>query len=366
MARLGCLRGAGLVFVSVLLAGACSSSDGGASGLPLAELPQAYAAAACEAVTDCLGSVTAIFLNGQDCEDATRRSVDDLIEGIEDELDSGRIRYDGSRISSCLDALAGAGCGYGQVGDSADCLAGLDGVAKVGEECNFNAECEGTAYCKSNGSCPGTCARAEAEGGPCTSDSDCDPALECDEAGRECFTPGAAGDRCGGGTEPECGPGLFCLGANEDDGAPGTCRKLTEVLSAAKGAACNPVQGPLCAPDLHCAILAVVPAISAECREGVARDAACNAGFPDPCPPDQFCKAPQGTLTGTCTDRPSSGNPCASGPFGDAPDICAPGTVCDGGQCRSRQNLGGTCASDAVCFSEHCVDGRCALDGACE
>jgi hypothetical protein len=358
-------RGSGFLLLSVLLAGACGSSDAGDAGMSLEAVPGAYAAAACEAVTACLGSAVQLFLNGQDCEETTSRSVSDLLEGITDGLESGRVRYDGTHMAACLDALGAAGCDYDKVGDSPDCLAALDGTVEVGDDCDHSAECEGTAYCRSSGSCPGKCARAEAEGGACTADSDCDRALECDESRGECFTPASAGDRCGGGTEPECGPGLFCLGANDDDGTPGTCRRLTEVLSAREGAACDPALGPLCGPNLHCVILSVTPAITAECRKGAASGAACAVGFPDPCPVAEYCKAPQGTLKGTCTDRPGAGDPCAAGPFGDPADICAPGTVCDGGTCRTRQSLGGTCASDAVCLSEHCVARRCALDGGC-
>jgi hypothetical protein len=126
------------------------------------------------------------------------------------------------------------------------------------------------------------------------------------------------------------------------------------------------VEGPLCNPDLSCVILSVTPAIRAECRKAVSAGASCTVGFPDPCPSGNYCKAPQNTLDGTCTARPGDGVACASGPFGGDADICALDARCDGGTCRARQNLGGTCVTDAVCFSEHCVDGKCALDGACE
>jgi hypothetical protein len=364
--RSGGVSGAFFVLTSVLVAGACGSSDGDESGLAFDAIPEAYASAACSAFTACLGSLTDTFLNGQPCEESTLRTVTDQLEGIEPGIESGRIRYDGNKMAACLDALEAAGCNYDEIGASPVCLAAIDGTVKLGDDCDYNTECEGTAYCRSSGSCPGKCAAAQTEGGTCTSDTDCDPELECDEDKRECYAPGAAGDRCGGGTEPGCGAGLLCLGASEDDGTPGTCRLLTEVLSASEGAPCNPALGPLCGEDLYCAILAVTPTIRAECRAGVGAGASCAVGFPDPCNDDEYCKAPQGSLTGTCTDRPGAGNACAAGPFGDPPDICAPGTVCDGGTCRSRQNLGGTCAANGVCLSDNCVDGRCALDGACE
>ena len=160
---------------------------------------------------------------------------------------------------------------------------------------------------------------------------------------------------------------LFCLGEDEDQGQPGNCRTIDEAFSRGAGEPCL-VDAPLCQAALRCVIEGVdttTGSITARCGSPVASGAACKIAIPDMCQSGEYCAVAANALDGTCTRKPGAGSPCiARG--NDPPEICAPGTRCDGGQCRPRQKLGGSCQADAVCYSDHCSGGSCASAGACE
>lgn len=357
-----------LASLAATVAAACGSSSEEEPGGPaLAELPALYAAAACRALESCAGSGAELFLGGEDCETRVEESVADLVAALSPAFEAGTVRYRADRVEACLDALGAAGCGYDGVGREEVCLDALDGTVPVGGDCDSTEQCEGTAYCKSGAACPGTCAPAEPVGGACEAKNECATGLDCDKDSGKCFEPAAIGQPCGPGSAPGCGDGGFCLGADEEQARAGTCQRLAEVFVAKNGEACSPVDGPLCGPDLHCVITAATAAgLVASCQPGVAAGAACQIGFPDPCPASEFCQAPEGALAGTCTGRPVAAQACARGPFSKVAEVCGVGLRCDDGVCREPQPVGGTCAVDQVCLSEHCVGGRCALDGACE
>jgi hypothetical protein len=249
----------------------------------------------------------------------------------------------------------------------------LDGTVALGGDCSESLECQGAdTYCKAGGACPGRCAARESAGGPCGVNDDCAAGLRCDRdsANKEewvCYEPARPGDRCGGGTAPECEPGLICLGEDSDQGRSGNCRTTSEAFSGSSGDRCI-LDSPFCQADLRCVIESVDVAtgnITTRCGAPVASGAACKMAYPDVCPFDEYCAVPPQSLDGTCRPKPGAGQACAAR-GDDPPDICAPGTRCDGGQCRPRQRLGGSCQGGSVCYSELCLDGGCAPAGACE
>lgn len=358
------------VCVAMGLSVACGSSGddlrGSPQPLPIDELPARYAQAVCDSVRACWGDVFTILTGGESCEDNAETAVSEELGRLEEAIASGKVKYDGTRAEACFAEVAARGCS--DAGEPAACTEALDGTVAVGGECASSFECTGgDTYCKSEGTCPGRCAPRENAAGPCSTNDDCQPGLRCDRAIGRCFSPAGAGDRCGGGSEPECGAGFFCLGEDSDKGQPGNCRTFQEAFSGDSGEGCL-VDTPLCKANLRCIVEGVDTAtgnITTRCGPPVGSGAACKIAIPDMCPIDEYCAVPPEALDGRCTKKPGAGAACAAR-GDDPPEICASGTRCDGGQCRLRQKLGGSCQADAVCYSEHCRNGGCASASSCE
>jgi hypothetical protein len=349
---------------------ACGSSDddlgGSAQALPIDDLPARYAQALCESVRSCWGDVFAILTGGENCEDNTETAIGDELGRLDQAISNGKVKYDGTRAQACFDAVVANGCRDG--GEPAACTELLDGTIAVGGDCASDFECQGgDTYCKSSGSCPGRCAARESAGGPCSTNDHCQAGLRCDREVGRCFAPAGAGDRCGGGSEPECGAGLFCLGEDKDKSQPGNCRTISESFSGDSGEGCF-FGAPLCKADLRCIVEGVDTAtgnITTRCGTAASSGAACKIAIPDMCPTGEYCAVPPQMLDGRCTKKPGAGAACAA-QGDDPPEICASGLRCDGAVCRSRQKLGGSCQADAVCYSEHCESGGCVSANACE
>jgi len=281
---------------------------------------------------------------------------------IEQSIAAGKIRYDGTKIQACLDKIHELGCVTG--GEPAECAEAVDGTVAIGGECAMSDECAGDTYCKHGAACPGQCAPKETAGGPCSRNSECAGDLKCSDATQRCFAPAGAGQDCNAG-QPDCQSPLFCVGSDENAGRPGKCRTLAEAFSVASGGSCL-LGAPFCTTDLRCAVESTAGSTPiTRCTAPVARGAACKLAYPDVCPGDQYCKIATGTTDGVCTAKPGNGQPCAQRTATDDP-ICAPNTRCDAGICRTRQKLGGSCQTSAVCYSENCIAGGCAPSGACE
>ena len=352
---------------------ACGSEDddGFVQSVPLQEVPAKYAGALCQAYSACLGPLAEIYLPGEDCVQRTTDMVEDGWGSIEAGVEAKRIKYDGTKLDKCIAELEARTCDELLEREPEACSAAFEGTVADGEDCSQSEECLGLAYCSFDGSCPGTCQARETTGGACKSDSQCASGLVCSKATERCVTPAGEGEPCGG-AEPECVPGFFCKGANEDDGTPGTCRGFDEVFAGGAGDACSITETQLCAPGFACGIDAVTAegVLEATCTAKVGSGDACQIAFPDMCPPDEYCNVPGGlpvTLEGTCTARPEAGEDCAAAtPFDMVGTICAPYARCDGGKCRALAGLGESCEGSAVCLSEHCQGGACVSGDACE
>jgi hypothetical protein len=350
---------------------ACGSSDDnfGGSGQSLAfdELPARYTKAFCDAARACWGDALEILTGGESCEERFETTLSEELAGVEGKIESGKIKYDGTRAQACLDAVAAGGCNDGS--EPAACTEMLDGTVASGSDCSSNLECKGSdTYCKSSGDCPGRCAPRESAGGPCSANDECEPGLRCDREAGRCFSPARAGDRCEGGTEPNCGEGLFCLGAENDSGQSGNCRTIDEAFSGGEGESCFFGGSPLCAGNLRCIVEGVDTTtgnILTRCGPQASSGAACKIAIPDMCPADEYCAVPRDALDGRCTKRPGAGAACAT-QGNEPPSICARGLACDGGQCRQRQRLGGSCQGNAGCYSDHCSSGGCVSANGCE
>jgi hypothetical protein len=353
---------------TLALASGCSSddSDAGGASVPLAEVPAKFADSACAALESCYGAEAEWLLGGESCVTNVTKQLEDALPSMEDSIAAGTVKYAGDKVEACLAEIRAQGCAFGEAIDGDACRAAIDGTVALGAGCQNDLECVGDAYCKSSGSCPGTCTAREAVGATCESDSQCQGGLACAVDTQRCYELAGAGDLCGGSEGTACGPGLFCIGQDEQSGKQGNCRALSEVLTAAAGASCDIQAGPLCASGVSCAIESFAGgSLVMSCMTEVASGAACKISFPDMCPDGEFCAVPANTVDGTCTKLPASGEACAVPPFETEPSLCGPYTRCEAGTCRERQATGASCQVDEVCLSETCVAGKCAADGAC-
>ncbi len=351
---------------------ACGSTTDGGGGtgesVPISEVPKLYAEASCSAVRKCLGEAVDVLLGGESCTANTEAAIADDLPRLEQGIEEGKITYDGEKVRACIDAIETAGCDLLDNSEPEACRDALTGTVASGGDCSLDAECQGESYCKSGGTCPGKCTSREQAGGACDRDSNCARGLACSEATSRCVKPSGPGASCGGGVEPDCSAGYFCIGEDETEGRTGNCRSVAEVFVGKDGEECSFDEGPFCAPDLNCVVDSIdleVGAVVTKCAKTAGAGGACKVGFPNPCPAGEYCKAEPDTFEGTCTKAPAAGEPCAAGPFDEEPSVCAPSTRCDGGTCRARQSLGGSCSTDDVCRSERCVEGACVSSGTC-
>jgi hypothetical protein len=151
------------------------------------------------------------------------------------------------------------------------------------------------------------------------------------------------------------------LGDDADTGMTGTCRPLSEALSAAVGETCDPGAGTLCVDGAFCALQSfdsVTMALGWTCVAAYAAGAPCKLAVPDACPSGQICDAEPatpGSFDGACVALPTAGPACRAASGSE----CAPGLVCDGGSCAAIGRLGVTCMTDEACASGKCTGGVC-------
>lgn len=363
------LVGISVLALGAFATGACGGdSDGGISGgksIPIEDLGPIYGDALCGVYERCSeGAPLDAFLNGEDCRKNFETAFDDELVRIKTAIDDGRVIYKADLVQGCIDAVKAASCGINE--EPAECKAAFGGTVEDGSDCTLDGECKGdSSYCRVEASCPGKCAPKEPAGASCRRGDDCATGLECSDTTNKCFKPAADGEACGGGSAPECGPWLFCLGEDEDAQKPGKCADSASAFAGNEGDACWVDGAPLCKDGMHCVISldATAGKLVGKCGKSVAAGAACSPAIPDQCPLDQYCMLPPNSFDGTCTKKPGASEPCGGG-LGDN-NVCASGTRCDGGTCRSRQKLGGSCSADETCYSENCSEGACAPGGGC-
>ncbi len=337
-----------------------TSSGGAASSVGVEELPAEYAQALCEVFKGCIGDFWEFFRPGEDCVKQFTVTAEEALATLPDAIAAGRVKYDGSKVSRCLEDVVARGCDGLSQREPPSCQEAIEGTVDEGEACELDAECSGDRYCKVGSACPGACAPYEQAGGKCVSNDHCATGLKCSRSGA-CVAPSKQDEACNQG-EPDCADGLICLREDAAAKTPGTCLVIAKVLSGKAGDACS-LDGSLCAAGLSCEVKAVAP-IAGECVARVAAGAACRAAFPDVCPDDQYCQLPANPLdAGTCKDKPVAGQACAKGVGAEA-NICAPYARCDAGVCREPARAGESCSADATCYSDHC-DGECVIGNGC-
>ena len=358
---------------AVLAAAACGDDDSGDGGPAFEALPSLLAARLCPELLSCFDGRTQQNLFGEaGCE---ARLIAQLEDGdfayVEDAIEAGRVSYDSSQIEPCLQAIRGVGCELAttRVFEHEACERAFTGTIALGDDCNVDAECEGVAFCRRDGSCPGTCSELLGPGDPCEQDDDCEDGLACpDELGTCAALAEEPGEPCGGGVSGSCRADLVCAGEDEAVGAAGTCTTLEDLFAGELGEACDFDAGELCEVGLSCTVESIANDGTTEivCAEPVGSGDDCKFGVPSPCPVDEYCDADiqAGMADGTCRPLPGAGDACVEVPGSPG---CAPGLFCDvDDRCHARNRLGQPCASDDGCASGNCMAGTCERPEACD
>jgi len=347
--------------LTVVLTTACTSNP--TTNVAIEDAPAHLAEGACGHLEYCAGPFSVEFLPYPfpSCRlTFSETTQDQLLPLWKDAIANGTLVYDGHEMDACVAALWDPSRGCWPRFDVDICDRVLRGQVPPGGSCHIDAECEGARYCQTT-ACPGSCADRKPEHAACTDDSECVSGLYCDSHLNSCERPLEDGQRCGGGTLPECNPPTVCMYTDFAVGRPGTCRPIWEEHLVAVGRTCSPHAHPRCDLGASCALVAYDPATdtrSWSCEADSAADAPCKLAVPDACPIGQVCTADPintGSVDGTCVAPPTAGQAClASGAV-----RCDFGLVCDGGECVSPGRLGDPCVAAAGCVSGHCSSSVC-------
>lgn len=344
-------------------------------GVTVDRLEAAYLSAACASLFTCPGFAETGYLQALAegplvCPSRVGPLMTDGIADLVASIRAGRIRLDGAAAQRCLLRL-GSTCTLNASLETA-CREALSGTLAEGVGCWRTEECVPTAWCDHGASnqCPGVCRPRGAPGAPCASVKQCRV-----EAGRDaaCIegrcvnldvgTPVGENQACGptqGASATEwlrvdCLPGLACF--RNLSPRPLCRRPLAEGTPCVDGDVC--ASGTVCttAPGRttrSCVRIAVVS------REGDACDGT-QAGF---CNPLSGLSCDGATMTCVRAGDGTVGSACEPG---DLRVGCNAGLFCDMAtrQCEEKRGVGMSCARDAECRSNECLDGRC-LERVCD
>lgn len=351
-----------VISASSILCGACGDDTSG--GPEFEELPALLSERLCPEIESCFDARTRMIAFGEaGCAAQLQAQLEDGdFAHVKAAIEDGRVSYDASQIEPCLDSVAGVGCEFAstRVFEDGACERVFEGSVALGGDCAVDAECTGEAFCRFDAECPGTCTALLGPGDACEDDDQCEDGLACPDEISACTALADSGDACGGAVAAPCRADRVCVGEDEDTGAAGTCRTLTELFSLALGEPCDLDAGELCSEGLSCVVTSLQGGMAEfECQERVDSGEACSFGVPSPCPVDEYCDVnlPAGMVDGTCEPLPRAGETCVD--VAGAPN-CAPGLFCDvDNRCHALSRLGQPCASDDGCASGECVIGSC-------
>jgi len=265
--------------------GASGTAGSAAGGIALADLPDAYASAACALLERCAGFLYDLTTAYEDCQLLTAEGVrqngyDALAQAVSD----GRVEYHADLMPACVAAVENRDCAELNNRGIDACESAVMGTAAKGESCELNEECEGSLICETKDACPGTCVDRYTAGTPCSVDDECADGLVCSSATAHCVSPPGEGEPCGGGVEPQCQAGFICSGDKADQMMPGACYAIGNVALGNEGEACDPTNAALCKTGLSCVVTAIVNgALTWECRKPGGSAATCGVGVPEDC-----------------------------------------------------------------------------------
>lgn len=230
---------------------------------------------------------------------------------------------DSSQASSCVIALADAGCESSVSPLTASCEKVVTAKSNTNEGCFANGDCKNANEGCGGPNCMQTCQLAGAQGKPCPKTGSCAAGLRCDYVTNTCVPPGGVGAACRYFSDCDSNS-TYCDTANTSTclalpTAGQTCR--TSIPACTNGYYCN--QTPkICEAKL---------ATGATCTT----TAACqDALFCD------FTKTPD-----SCQPRLGVGGNCATTGF----DSCQASLRCISGTCQTPKAAGVACVNYNDC-----------------
>ncbi len=344
----------------------------GDAGILLANYPQAFFLAYCQAMSDCyplsdeliaectlaLGSFDDFSF--QECTAGlcggylVQPPVD--VRAEVRAVGAGRLSFNADQASACLGTPWPLACAQGQLAPTPPpaCDSVFAGQVADGGPCYLDVECAAGACVLASG-CPGHCQ-------PQTVVS----------------TPGAPGDLCPCAAEFNCADNLCWGGADTGAG----CNSW---FDCQPGSYCSPGRGYTCQPQV---------AECGACSENLVESQNAWSGQ---CEPGLFCRglaarADGGLISGVCVSPVGEGGACEGGltpaQFAGPVTGCLPGLDCVGGSCALPPSSGsclnddtpclvgtascfiptGQCqaVSDSQCTTASCAPGLSCISGTCE
>lgn len=310
-------------------------SGDGTGYVAIADMPAAYKEAYCTYLARC-----GMFPDQATCVGAALAVVPTIDANLVAAVNAGRVRYNGSKVRECFDAVANDTCDQtdanGRIRVPA-CGAYFVGTVASGGECFVDQECLSqqcvggdTGTSCTRGTCIGDTPPSMAPialGMPCTSNLSCVDGAYCPPDTGVCSPLRGSGELCAG--SDECGYGLACAGPSG--------MRMCQLL---------PGPGEACRFDLPCRDEGVnCDTTTSTCAQVGVQGAACTSSVQ--CSPYYRCDF----TAGTCAKGPSLGEPCASG------SRCfEAGTYCESATltCAPVKADGMPCDSDLECESELC------------
>lgn len=204
------------VALAIGFSSGCGTDDDGGGDVPASELSSRLSAVVCEKIASCC-TASPLAQSPTICAAQIEQLFD--VNTYEASIAAGRMEYDGSNVSTCLNRLRGASCAQieGGLDSLLDCEDPFKPLVANGGGCSLDEECiQGVCSFADETATEGTCL-APVLDGPC--------ARRCGEFGgeRTCFS--TCGDEAG----------LVCNGANE--GA--TCVAQEVIPGAGIGDSCE-------------------------------------------------------------------------------------------------------------------------------
>jgi hypothetical protein len=235
-------------------------------------------------------------------------------------------------------------------------------------------DCVSGLFCDRSAACPGLCKPLLPNNGVCNRGDQCQDGLQCLDG--RCGETSQHNEACGGGVEPDCHLGLFCIGEDRAEEEAGACKTKSELLVAGVNETCNPPAGVWCEEGLSCVVDITGSGASTTlrlvCKDRVGSGEDCNTSIlPQQCPAGEYCPADlDPEFQAECVGRPPSGyqcgafNLCAPDHYCDSEKRCRPIRRLQGAGCNlDGECLSGVCRTDADGMGKHCVsEPRCRLD----
>ena len=362
--------------------GVLNASDTGGAGsglvpstgpVALDNMPHEMAIVLCNLLARCNpGSVLSTPAYAQQClSEIEKEFADQSLPALNAAVAAGKVAYDSAKMRACLDVYPQLACDYSNMSvlDSA-CGNIWGGTAAVGGACNSSFECASTgvtSICKSSSStCPGVCTARGGVGEACPGTDDCIENLACDTTDHICKVPLKVGDACGS-SNPNggvCGGITRCV---QMQSGQFQCGNLFGTSRGQRGDICDSMMN--CVAGLVCTTTSELAdggtSHIARCEMPASSGGVCQYAVSNPCPDGQFCPialADIGTSTSHCTAQIEPDQACT----GNILYECRGDARCNNGKCIARQRIGGTCISNADCYSNNCVNAVCVAEVLCK